>query len=194
MNTADQDARQTLINITKALLEEQNDIESITVRLIAERAGVGTGLINYHFKSKDNLLSIAIGDVMAEAIRSFTSAGMNAELDPVAKLKRLLKELFLIICRNKKLMRFILSQEIMEGNLKTALYLIPLLKEIFGTQKNDMELRIIALQIIHPIQVTGLNIEAFYMFSGIDLNDEEQRNTFIDTLINNLVNPVLKGR
>ena len=194
MNTADQDARQTLIDITKALLEEQNDVESITVRLIAERAGVGTGLINYHFKSKDNLLSIAIGDVMAEAIRSFTSTGMNAELDPVAKLKRLLNELFLIICRNKKLMRFILSQEIMEGNLKTALYLIPLLKEIFGAQKDDMELRIIALQIIHPIQVTGLNSDAFHMFSGIDLYNEEQRGTFIDMLINNLVNPVLKGR
>ncbi len=194
MNTSDQDARQTLIDITKALLEEQNDVEAITVRLIAERAGVGTGLINYHFKSKDNLLSIAIGDVMAEAIRSFTSAGMNAGLEPVAKLKRLLKELVLIICRNKKLMRFILSQEIMEGNLKTALYLIPLLKEVFGNKKNDMELRIIALQIIHPIQVTGLNSDSFYMFSGIDLYNEEQQSTFIDMLINNLVNPVLKGR
>ncbi|MGO1033510.1 TetR/AcrR family transcriptional regulator, partial [Clostridioides difficile] len=39
------------------LLNEVDDIEEITVRKIAERANVGVGLINYHFKTKDNLLS-----------------------------------------------------------------------------------------------------------------------------------------
>ncbi len=50
-----------------------------------------------------------------------------------------------------------------------------------------MELRIIALQIIYPIQVTGLNAEAFYMYSGVDLLEVEQRNLFIDVLIDNLI-------
>lgn len=84
-------------------------------------------------------------------------------------------------------MRFILSRDIMNMNMQTPLHLIPLLKEIFGNRKEDIQLRILALQILYPIQVTGLNREAFYMYSGIDVSDKDQRNHFIDSLINNLI-------
>ncbi len=71
--------------------------------------------------------------------------------------------------------------------MQTPLYLIPLLKDIFGTSKNDMQLRIIALQILNPIQATVLNCSAFLMYSGIDLHDKDQRGRFVDTLIDNLL-------
>jgi len=183
----EQDARQSIIDTTKAILEEVDDVEKITVRQIAERAGVGIGLINYHFKSKDNLLSIAIGDVMSKTIWSFTKTDDYSDLEPVAKLKMMMKELYVLAGSNEKLKRFILSREVLEGNMQTPLHLIPLLKEIFGNKKDDMQLRIIALQILHPIQVTGLNIDAFHMYSGIDLYNTEQRTRFIDMLIDNLI-------
>jgi len=183
----EQDARQSIIDTTKSILEEVDDVEKITVRQIAERAGVGIGLINYHFKSKDNLLSIAIGDVMSKTIWSFTKTDDYSNLEPTAKLKMMMKELYALAGSNEKLIRFILSREVLEGNMQTPLHLIPLLKEIFGNKKDDMQLRIIALQILHPIQVTGLNIDAFHMYSGIDLYNTEQRTRFIDMLIDNLI-------
>ena len=186
-NPNEQDARQSIIDTTKAILEEVDDVEKITVRQIAERAGVGIGLINYHFKSKDNLLSIAIGDVMSKTIWSFTKTDDYSNLEPTAKLKMMMKELYALAGSNEKLIRFILSREVLEGNMQTPLHLIPLLKEIFGNKKDDMQLRIIALQILHPIQVTGLNIDAFHMYSGIDLYNTEQRTRFIDMLIDNLI-------
>ncbi|MDW0071950.1 TetR/AcrR family transcriptional regulator [Clostridioides difficile] len=68
MKSNDKDARERIIEVTLNLLNEVDDIEEITVRKIAERANVGVGLINYHFKTKDNLLSTAIGDVMSNII------------------------------------------------------------------------------------------------------------------------------
>ena len=187
MIKGEQDARQSIIDTAKAILGDVDDVEKITVRQIAERAGVGIGLINYHFKSKNNLLSIAIGDVMASTIWNFTKTDLFADLEPIAKLKALLRELCTLLGSHEKLMRFVLSREILEGNMQTPLTLIPLLKEVFGNKKDDMQLRIIALQILYPIQVTGLNAEAFNMYSGVDIYNIEQRNGFVDMLIDNLI-------
>ncbi len=52
MKSNDKDARERIIEVTLNLLNEVDDIEEITVRKIAERANVGVGLINYHFKQR----------------------------------------------------------------------------------------------------------------------------------------------
>lgn len=186
MNSKEQLTRQLMIDTAKALLEETDDVEKITIRQIAERAQVGIGLINYHFKSKDNLLSLAIGDTMEKIILDFSKSDRYLDLSPIQKLKVMLKELYTMSDKKVKLMRFIVSSDIMNGNMQTPLHLIPLLKQIFGDKKDDMELRILALQILYPIQVIGLNRDAFYMYSGINVSDEEQLSYFIEKLINNL--------
>ncbi|MDF2936504.1 MAG: transcriptional regulator [Paenibacillaceae bacterium] len=188
MSPNDQDTRQSLLDTAKILLDEAADIDKITVRQIAERAGVGIGLINYHFKSKDNLLRIAIGDVMSQTIFEMNDQTAYSGLEPAAKLKEVLKELYSLGGRNEKLIRFVLSHELMNGNMQAPLLLIPLLRDIFQSQKNDMQLRIIALQILYPIQITALHPSAFHLYSGIELTNPEQRNQFIDVLIDNLTN------
>ena len=67
--TADElDPRERILQAAIAILGEEADPESITVRQIAARAEVGTGLINYHFGSKDALLNEAIGTLMQAEI------------------------------------------------------------------------------------------------------------------------------
>ena len=187
MNSIEQDLRQKILSITKTMLDETDDIAKITVRQIAERAGVGIGLINYHFKSKDNLLSMAIGDVMEQAIARFTISGANNHFDPEIRLRMLLKELCELVGNDEKLLRFLMLRELTEGHMQAPLYLIPILRDVYGETKDDMQLRIIALQILQPIQLSGLNPSAFHLYSGIDLSNREQRNRFIDTLIDNLI-------
>ncbi len=193
MNSKEQATQQLIVDTAKALLEETEDIDKITVRQIAQCANVGIGLINYHFKSKDNLLGIAIGDTMAKIISDFSKSDSYADLAPIDKLKTMLKELYALSDKKEKLMRFVLSSDIMNGNMQMPLHLIPLLKQIFGDKKDDMELRILALQILYPIQVTGLNRDAFYMYSGIDVSDQGQRSCFIEKLINNFMGSNEKG-
>ncbi|MDU4879985.1 MAG: TetR/AcrR family transcriptional regulator, partial [Clostridioides difficile] len=92
MKSNDKDARERIIEVTLNLLNEVDDIEEITVRKIAERANVGVGLINYHFKTKDNLLSTAIGDVMSNIIAELYDDSVYT-LRPIEDLKNLLKKL-----------------------------------------------------------------------------------------------------
>jgi len=187
MRIAERDTRQSIIDTARALLNETDDVDKITVRMIAERVGVGVGLINYHFKSKENLLSIAIGDVMLDTIRSFSTDDLN--LNPVEKFRSMMKELVDIGSGNAKLMHFVLSCEITGSSMQTPLHLIPLLKEIYGNKKDDVQLRILAMQILDPIQLAALNPVTFHMYSGMDLQDPEQRHRFVDILIDNMIDP-----
>jgi len=186
MSSNEQDLRQKLIETTKSLMDEADDIGKITVRQIAEKAGVATGLVNYHFKSKDNLISIVIGDVMVRVISEITGSDDYSSMEPDLRLRIMLKKLCDVVGSDKKLIRFMMLREMTEGSMQAPLYIIPLLKEIFGGQKDDMQLRIIALQLIQPIQASAINAASFHMYCGIDLTNFEQRNYFIDVLVDNL--------
>jgi AcrR family transcriptional regulator len=187
MNQKDKGLRQRIIDSAKAILSDGTDVDKITVRQIAERAGVGIGLINYHFTSKDNLLAIARGDETEIVIARYANEDNEQGLEPSQKLRMLLKDLCASAGNDAKLVRFMLLKEITEGCMQAPLHLIPMLREIIGEQVDEMQLRIIALQILQPLQLAGLNPEPFHMFSGIDISDPEQLSRFIDALIDNLI-------
>lgn len=182
----DKDARERIIEVTLRILEEVEDVDKITVRQIAERAGVGVGLINYHFKTKDNLLSIAIGDTMSNIITELSYDSVYT-LDSVENLKDLLKRLCDIGIHYDKVLPFILNQCIINGNMQAQLAIIPILRNIFGDEKDEMSLRTIALQIILPIQMVALSPESFQLYSGTNIKVKHQRDNFIDILIENII-------
>lgn len=65
-------AKDTIIAVTTELISnEHSDIKNITSRMIAERAEVGLGLINYHFGSKENLISICVQRIINNVIKGF---------------------------------------------------------------------------------------------------------------------------
>ena len=135
MIAKEQDARKRIICAATEILYEISDIEKITVRQIAERANVGIGTINYHFNSKDNLLSFAVGEVMAEKVNEFLKPQKNSDLEPVENLKTMLKEVCRVAVENEKIIQFMLTQIISNGDMKTPLYFIPFLKAIYGNTK-----------------------------------------------------------
>lgn len=185
--TGDQDARDRIIQAAQDLMQEISDIDKITVRQISERANVGIGTINYFFNSKDNLLSLVVGSIMANKIAEYMQPKTDSDIEPVQKLKIMLNGLCEMGISNKKLVHFMLTQAILNGDMKTPLYLIPFLKEIYGNKKEEIQLRIIALQILQPIQVAGISPAAFRMYSGVDLYSEEDRIKFINMLIDNVI-------
>lgn len=187
MVAREQDVRDKIIQATIELLAEVSDVEKVTVRQVAERADVAIGSINYHFKSRDNLLSIAVGDVMAKMAGSFVASSSRSQMDPATNLKVMIRELYSYGESNEKLMQFLITQALLNGDMEAPLFLVPPLREIFTNRKDEMELRIISLQILLPIQVASINPSAFHFYSGIDLHNIEQRNRYIDTLVDNLV-------
>lgn len=180
------DTKELIIKTVIQLLSEGSQIEDITIRKIADRIGIGVGLINYHFKSKDYLLQEAIGRIMADMATGFSSSETSPS-SPSDTLKMMLKELYCLAGKYEKLLQYTLTQGLVHGDLGAALYLVPVLKEIFHNQKDEMQLRLLALQIILPLQVTAVCPSAFFTYSGINLYEEKARNDFIDILIGNLI-------
>lgn len=61
-----------IIEVTTELLKEYNgDTKRITSRLIAERAGIGLGSVNYFFGSKENLITECIQRTINKMLAGF---------------------------------------------------------------------------------------------------------------------------
>lgn len=59
--------KEKIISATYKLMECSEDIGKITVRQIAQSAEVNVALVNYHFKTKENLFNEVIGKIMEGA-------------------------------------------------------------------------------------------------------------------------------
>jgi AcrR family transcriptional regulator len=187
MTANENDTRCLIFNTAKTLLNEVEDAGTITVRQIAARAGVGVGLINYYFESKNDLLNAAIGEIVLEVMTAQADKVALFDMEPLERLRVMMRQLLELANNNTKFVRFIFSLNIIKAGLQTPLHIISLLRDIFGDEKDDAQLRVIALQILYPLQAAGLDAGVFHMYSGLDLRDPEDRNKFIDMLINNVI-------
>jgi len=187
MSANDLDAKNRIIKAAMELLEEEKDTGRITVRRIAEKAGVGIGLVNYHFKSKDNLLNESVNITMAEMADKLREVRSDEGAAPVERLKSMLKQLSGFAMKYYKLMQISLNYELLHGDLQVPYYILPILREIFGKGKDERELRLIAFQLITSMQVVLLRADTFLKYSGINIFDEAQRNESIDMMIDSII-------
>ena len=182
------ETKERLLNAAIELLGEEKQIEKITSRLIAERAGVSLGSINYHFQSKANLLNEAVGRMTYEIAESWLEPVQGFDDDPVGALKMLIKETSRVMARYAHLAKLSVENILMQGNFDVPLIIIPLLRAIYAHQKSEQELRLIAFQLIIPMQVAMLHDRAFLLYSGYDLYDDLQRDQLIEKQVDNLIN------
>ena len=186
MGSHEIDAIERIKTATREILDECGDAESITVRQIAQRADVGVGLINYHFGSKSQLLGMVISERLEHLAQELLE-NQEDELSPKERLSAMMKTLFTFGAEYKSFMQVLIQQGLQQGNYGAEMAIMPLLKEIYGGEAEEMRLRIMALQILHPIQVTCLAPEKFYLYSGINVEDAASRDKFVDSLIENLI-------
>lgn len=61
-----------IIEVTTELIEQHNgNIKNITARMIAAKADVGLGLINYHFGSKEKLITECVQRIIGKVVTEF---------------------------------------------------------------------------------------------------------------------------
>jgi AcrR family transcriptional regulator len=66
------EAIEAIINATTELIEQSNgNINAITARAIADKSNVALGLINYHFESKENLITVCIQRIINKVLMTF---------------------------------------------------------------------------------------------------------------------------
>jgi AcrR family transcriptional regulator len=75
------------------IMIELGDVRKVTMRDIADRAKVGLGLINYHFKTKEDLIRLAIRTFMNRVIGDWAkSSTVEPSNDPAENLRNKLTE------------------------------------------------------------------------------------------------------
>jgi len=181
------DPKERILQAAIAILGEEADPESITVRQIAGRAEVGTGLINYHFGSKDALLNDAIGTLMQAEIGPGSRADLAGIEDPVEGVRMILKQTSQVGIRFPKLLKLVARQALLDGDYGPERILLPLLRAHYGGALDEPEIRLTAIQLVAPLQVIGVRSEDVERFTGIDASDPAQLDAVIDRLVDNIL-------
>jgi len=165
------------------------------VRQIAMRAEVGTGLINYHYGSKEELLNEALGRLMLESagldplsLQADLALPAGAKDKPAERIRALLKQTTHVALRFPKLARMLAKHALLGGDYGAERTLLPLLREHFAGALSEPEIRVTAIQIVAPLQAMSVRPEEVEVFAGLDLLD----GAVIDQVIDRLVDNVLK--
>lgn len=67
-----ENVKNQIIEVTTELIEQYNgDTKNITARMIAEKANIGLGLINYHFGSKEKLITECVQRIIGQVVVGF---------------------------------------------------------------------------------------------------------------------------
>ncbi|GAU77111.1 TetR/AcrR family transcriptional regulator [Fusibacter sp. 3D3] len=163
-----------LIQSVRALLEDDFELESLTVRQIAYEAHVATGLIHYHFGNKLNLIVAAISTIIDDAAMQAFQSFADVNDPPELKLRAFLKAMALVVCQYKPYATYLIREELLSNRFSTPETLLTLLSEIKPTL-NNRELKYMAIQIVAPIQYMLLKEEGLsaYLATEEDLEDLE---------------------
>ncbi len=74
-------SEQSLVSAAAALFEEVGP-NAVSVRAIAERAGVNHGLVHHYFGSKSGLVQAVLEQLAAESAAAIRERGVDAVIDP----------------------------------------------------------------------------------------------------------------
>ena len=189
MTSAEREAKQRILNATVELLQSESEIEKITIRRIAEKAGVGIGLINYHFQNRDNLLKEAIDQITGQKAMTWLNPDFQvSDIPAVDRLRSLLKDTSDLIIQYPQYTEISVSYALHHSDLEVQKMILPLLREIFGMSKTELELRLYSMMIISSLQVALLRYSTFQTYIGLDLFEKTQRDQCIDIILDTILN------
>ncbi len=186
MGNAGETTKRKLLDTTVALLSQTDDPKTITVRQIAKSAGVGLGLINYFFTSRDQLIHEAIALRMA-AQATLPEGGVPVGADPREALEAMLIRNTDISMMDPKMGRQSAQYEMINGDFSVCLYLLPYLRLMALPGKTEADLRRIAYLIIIALQGIYLRQQAFHLYAGVDVTAKAERDALIHDILDTLL-------
>lgn len=177
---------ETRERILEAVLRvmEREGLSRTTVRRVAEEAGVGLGLINYHFGTKDELIYEAVSGLLGERYQAIFQPYQHPEVDPETRLRLVFREAGRLIQIESKYLEPFLSHELLTGDFETAQRVLPLVREIYGQDRRELELRLLAYSLVVSMQIAAIRPRAFRRYTGLDLGEDDQRDLAFEMMVN----------
>lgn len=176
--------RGNIIHQTIELIKESSgDIEAITIRRIAERAGVGIGLIHHYFRSKDFLIEVCVQTIIEEVIHSFRPEACESS-DPIEITKCVAKQVMDFLMENRHISKVSILADFNRPSVSDNT-----IKTVMGFGRSLSGGRDIGPHKIHSFMITSVLQAAFLRKDllqdciGVDFNEKSQRDRFIDIIV-----------
>lgn len=181
-----------IIEVTTELIEKYNgDSKSITARMIAEKAEIGLGLINYHFGSKDNLITVCVQRIIGKVVSDF-----HMEPKPCSNKERLTvvaTYVFDFLFEHSAISRISILGDFEKytPDCNSVYTQKGFMKSIQnGVSENDKN--ILAFALTAAMQAAFLGSDAIKQLFGYDFNKSEDRALYIKKLVDILFEGAVK--
>ena len=188
----ERNVRQAIMGCAAALVERRG-WDHVTVRDIAAAAGVGVGLINYHFGSKDELLRQCAQAAVAEELSRFrASAEGLAGLPALERLRVMLKRTADYMAAHPEMNRLSLLTDLRQGDYEgdnmdqSMAEFLPLVAAAGGTGTDTAAAQLRTHILIHAIQAAMLRSASVKARIGLDFFDKADRDRFVDLTVDQL--------
>jgi len=176
------DVREQILNATVKLLRDAKDPESITVRDIAAAAGVQLAMINYYFRSKDELLYQAVGVLRNKMAGDWLSV-KDKEMNPYMRFREMLIALCGMSVKYSRYMRLTVEYELTKAEIVSTQHTLPLIREICGNKRSETGIRITAYEIISTLQLIFFRAKDISAYLGFDVLEYDRMVEIIDTIL-----------
>ena len=192
--------KEVIIDVTTELIQENNgNITKITSRKIAERAGVGLGLINYHFGSKDNLITICVQRIINNVVMCFAPDKKNYNekdgLDDKERLADWAKQVYDFLFDNYAISKISILGDMQNYQAKSnSVYTQMGFSMAIRNDIGEENKKLLAFILTSTMQVAFLSGTSYKEILGYDLTIKSERDRYIDRLVEMLFLGVIDRR
>lgn len=184
-----ENTKNQLIEAVIELLQECEDVSEVTSRKITERAKINLATINYHFKSKDELIKTAVNQLIGDTAYTYFLDIKNSKKTPKGKLRDYLVCISDVAVQYRKYTKETVLYALLEDNFTQTIEIdiLPLVREYFNGSKSEEECKIIAYELVAFMQIVFYRADDFKKFSNIDIMNKSERDRLIDMQLNLLI-------
>lgn len=185
--------KEAILEATISLINEKEDhIEEITMRQISKRAGVGLGLINYHFENKEKLIEACVERIIHEIVEKFCSIGeQTTGRSPFEKLDYLGNMTLTFLFEHQAVskisilsdMRFPQEEDNTQRTIRAFLPLVAQCRPDWDEEK----VRQMTFYLIACMQLAFLRHEVLRRTQGINLKEPQERKEFHTRMLRNII-------
>lgn len=189
--------KEVIIHATTELIRENDgNITKITSRKIAERAEVGLGLINYHFGSKENLITICVQRIINNVVMCFSpDKNKYNEKGSLADKERLAdwaKQVYDFLFDNYAISSISILGDMQNYQAKSnSVYTQKGFSMAIRNDIKEDNKRLLTFMLTSTMQVAFLSGSSSNEILGYDLTIKTERDRYIDTLVDILFVGVL---
>lgn len=191
-----EETKNKIIDTTISLIESQDgDVSKITIRKIAEKAGIGVGLINHYFGTKDNLIEVCVQKIIEKVVYHHGSEASyinKQEITSVDQIKGIAKYVMNFLFEHPQISMISILGDLKKPHIKDNS-----VGTIYGfasympkTRINETNL-LKAFELVALMQVAFIKKDILKELCNINLDNKEERDKYIDSLVNVIMGGVV---